>query len=272
VSEIVAESPRAVDWPAMMAEIGRRNEEAGVRQKGGKKYTMVQDRVEVVRRCLGDRVSIETEVIKDEGDIVQVKATIAVPDGDGYWVVIATGHAEEIRGASKVNETSALENCETSAIGRALASAGLHGGEFASANEIDRAVAKGELLKQTGDDFLGGSPPPKPEMGNPPPGANLAPVGPQTANDGGELPDLKQPSELRNSYGKGDPSPDDWAKIGEVCVGIVEHFVTDIPALVEFARCNTDLLKDMEKAAKSQFDKVMLLLKAKKAKFQKGDK
>ena len=39
-----------------------------------------------------------------------------------------------------VNKTSALENCETSAIGRALANLGIHGGEFASAFEFDNAV------------------------------------------------------------------------------------------------------------------------------------
>lgn len=39
-----------------------------------------------------------------------------------------------------VNKTSALENCETSAIGRALASLGLHGGEFASSFEVDNSI------------------------------------------------------------------------------------------------------------------------------------
>ena len=38
--------------------------------------------------------------------------------------LIASGYAEELVGSSKVNTTSALENCETSAIGRALANAG----------------------------------------------------------------------------------------------------------------------------------------------------
>jgi hypothetical protein len=46
-----------------------------------------------------------------------------------------------------VNQTSAIENAETSAIGRALAALGLHGGEYASANEIDIAEAKREHLK-----------------------------------------------------------------------------------------------------------------------------
>ena len=43
---------------------------------------------------------------------------------------------------SKINETSALENCETSAIGRALASAGYLGSEFASADELVGALNK----------------------------------------------------------------------------------------------------------------------------------
>ena len=45
---------------------------------------------------------------------------------------VGAGMAEEIRGQGMVNTTSALENAETSAIGRALASLGLAGGEYAS--------------------------------------------------------------------------------------------------------------------------------------------
>jgi hypothetical protein len=53
---------------------------------------------------------------------------------------ITTGHAEEFRAASQINSTSALENAETSAIGRALAAAGWGGTEFASANEVQNAI------------------------------------------------------------------------------------------------------------------------------------
>ena len=60
----------------------------------------------------------------DAGQIVQFifKAEIY-----RHWqdsVPSATGYAEEILGSSPVNRTSALENCETSAIGRALANLG----------------------------------------------------------------------------------------------------------------------------------------------------
>jgi hypothetical protein len=41
--------------------------------------------------------------------------------------LVSTGWAEEIVGNSPVNKTSALENCETSAVGRALANFGFQG-------------------------------------------------------------------------------------------------------------------------------------------------
>lgn len=126
----------------MMAEIAAvRDSGRAVKQKGGKMYTMVQDRVETLRRIAGDYYRISTEILEweaREGATVVVKATIQDTDG----MVVATGHAEEIRGANYINETSVLENCETSAIGRALAVLGIHGGEFASADEIKIAQDK----------------------------------------------------------------------------------------------------------------------------------
>ena len=72
--------------------------------------------------------------------------------GSNYWIFkatiykkaddlnpISTGHAHEVIGASTINKTSALEVCETSAVGRALALAGYHGSQIASAEEITRA-------------------------------------------------------------------------------------------------------------------------------------
>ena len=51
-----------------------------------------------------------------------------------------TGYAEELRNSTNINKTSALENCETSAIGRALAAIGFAGTEYASANEVSQAI------------------------------------------------------------------------------------------------------------------------------------
>ena len=56
--------------------------------------------------------------------------------------LVATGHSEEYRNRGSINRTSALENAETSAIGRALANLGFGGTEFASANEVQGAIAQ----------------------------------------------------------------------------------------------------------------------------------
>lgn len=53
-------------------------------------------------------------------------------------VVLSTGWAHEIPGRGHVNRTSPLENCETSAIGRALANIGLHGDRRASREEMEK--------------------------------------------------------------------------------------------------------------------------------------
>ena len=53
--------------------------------------------------------------------------------------LIATGYAEEVFGNSPVNKTSFLENCETSAIGRAISNSRIgHTGERASVTEMDK--------------------------------------------------------------------------------------------------------------------------------------
>lgn len=84
--------------------------------------------------------SVHTEILKDEGSLVQVKAIISVHKADTQ-VLYGTGHAEEDRTKGMINKTSALENAETSAIGRALASIGLGGEEFASADELVQALS-----------------------------------------------------------------------------------------------------------------------------------
>ncbi len=83
----------------------------------GKDYATVALRLAVARRNLGAKLRIETEIVSIDKDTVVCKATVTVGGN-----VIATGLAEERRAASRINQTSALENCETSAVGRALAS------------------------------------------------------------------------------------------------------------------------------------------------------
>ena len=127
-----------------MNEINDVNKTHGVTQRGNKKYTEVFIRVEIFRKAFGTDLGIKTEIILNDGKFVIVKATIENKEGH----VIGSGLAEEVRGSSNVNKTSAVENCETSAIGRALASLGLHGGTYASLNEIDGVERKKEALEK----------------------------------------------------------------------------------------------------------------------------
>jgi hypothetical protein len=125
---------------AKLIEAAREENGHGIEMRRGKRYTAVAVRVELMRRHLGG-LGISTEIVTystDKGAPIVVKATIS----DEAGRVLASGHAEEIRGQGTVNSTSALENAETSAIGRALAALGVSGGEFASVNEMERADAK----------------------------------------------------------------------------------------------------------------------------------
>jgi hypothetical protein len=84
------------------------------------------------------RIATELEVVEATRYIV--KAYLFKDAGDG--VAWATGYAEETVSSRGVNQTSALENCETSAIGRALANAGYAPkGKRPSREEMSKVVA-----------------------------------------------------------------------------------------------------------------------------------
>ncbi len=84
---------------------------------------------------------LATELLHHDGQTFIVKATLVRSDGRA----LATGLAEEVVGSSNVNKTSALENCETSAIGRALANAGFSAGKNRpSREEMSKAGARSE--------------------------------------------------------------------------------------------------------------------------------
>lgn len=102
----------------------------------GKEYSTVALRVKEFREKYKQDFSIITELVDRDEQTVVMKASISQGD-----IVVATGYAEERRDASMINKTSALENCETSAIGRALAAFGMAGTEYASADEVANAIS-----------------------------------------------------------------------------------------------------------------------------------
>jgi len=108
----------------------------------GNEYTQVQQRLEAFRKHAGTAYTLDTEILINDGKTILIRASILDKEGR----VIATGLAEELRGSSNVNKTSAIENCETSAWGRALANLGLHGGTMASVEEITIAKNKNKQI------------------------------------------------------------------------------------------------------------------------------
>lgn len=101
----------------------------------GKEYIQVKDRVAAFRAALPGG-TILTEIVFQNEERVIMKATIYDEEGG----TIATGHAEELKAASQINRTSYIENCETSAVGRALAFAGIGIiDSIASSEEVERA-------------------------------------------------------------------------------------------------------------------------------------
>ncbi len=84
-----------------------------------------------------------TDLVHYHADVAVFKCELWL-DGD----IIATGWAEEIRGASNVNKTSHLENCETGAVGRALANAGLSGSDYTKRPSREEM---GKVVRMQGD-------------------------------------------------------------------------------------------------------------------------
>jgi len=108
----------------------------------GKEYKTVVERVTEIHNKYPGRVSITTKLVEwtDDGRVV-MKASVTIHGETRDLAPVGfTGYAYEMQNNSQINKTSALENCETSAIGRALAAAGFAGHEYASANEMENAV------------------------------------------------------------------------------------------------------------------------------------
>ena len=109
----------------------------GVVNIHGKEYLTVARRINDFRAAHPD-YGVHTEILSIDEATVVCRAIIT--DANGRQV--SSGIAEEHRRASKINQTSATENCETSAVGRALAFFGMAGTEIASADEVAGAIAQ----------------------------------------------------------------------------------------------------------------------------------
>jgi hypothetical protein len=106
----------------------------------GKEYVEVNERLKAFRTLPEYKgYSLESDIYdydKEKG-IITIKAVIRDSDG----VIKATGYAQEKESSSFINKTSFVENCETSAWGRALGNLGIGiDTSVASAEEVENAI------------------------------------------------------------------------------------------------------------------------------------
>lgn len=106
----------------------------------GKDYAEVNQRVKAFR-CVYPEGFILTELVSNENGICVFRAQVGYYNEAGSPVIIATGTAYEKENSTFINKTSYIENCETSAVGRALGMAGYGiDKSIASAEEVQNAI------------------------------------------------------------------------------------------------------------------------------------
>lgn len=114
----------------------------------GKAYAEVPQRIKAFR-MLYPQGSIMTQMLSNENGVCVFKARVSVIE-DGNEIVLGEGTAYEKEDSSFINKTSYIENCETSAVGRALGMAGFGiDTSVASAEEVQNAILNQEKAKES---------------------------------------------------------------------------------------------------------------------------
>lgn len=104
----------------------------------GKEYAEVNQRIKAFR-LICPNGKIENEILSVENGVCIIKSTVSDENGN----ILGVGHAYEKEGSSYINKTSFIENCETSAVGRALGMCGIGvDTSIASADEVANAIVQ----------------------------------------------------------------------------------------------------------------------------------
>lgn len=117
-----------------------------------------KDYIEVNQRVKGFRMLypqgyITTRIASLENKVVIMVAEVGYYDEEGKAVLLGTGTAYEKENSNFINSTSYIENCETSAVGRALGMVGIGiDASFASAEEVANAQLQQKDLKAKKED------------------------------------------------------------------------------------------------------------------------
>lgn len=130
-------------------ELQRANAQIRTTNIKGKEYAEVNQRIKAFRMCYPEG-TIETTLLSDENGVCIMSARVGYYDKEtGAFRILGTGTAYEKETSSYINKTSYIENCETSAVGRALGMAGFGiDTSVASYEEVSNAIAQQEADKQ----------------------------------------------------------------------------------------------------------------------------
>ena len=114
-----------------------------------KEYGPVDQKVQAFRKLYPEGFII-TEIVSHENGIVVMSATAGYYTESGDPVTLGVGHAYEKEGSSFINKGNYIENCETSAVGRAMSFIGLENtGSIASYEEVANAKLNQNAHKAT---------------------------------------------------------------------------------------------------------------------------
>lgn len=133
---------------ATFEQLQKANESIRTVNIKGKEYAEVNQRIKAFRMVYPEG-SIFTEMLSNENGVCIFRATVHA-DGDHVTNnLLGTGHAYEKESSTFINKTSYIENCETSAVGRALGMAGFGiDTSVASAEEVETAIANQDTGKK----------------------------------------------------------------------------------------------------------------------------
>ena len=138
-TKIIYEDIKKANETIKTMTISRTDKKTG--KEISKEYAEVNQRVKAFRMVYPTGF-IRTEMISNENGICIFKAIVGVYAEDGMPMALGIGTAYEKESSSFINQTSYIENCETSAVGRALGMAGFGiDTSIASAEEVQNAMA-----------------------------------------------------------------------------------------------------------------------------------
>ena len=131
------------------SEIQKANDAIRTTTIQNKEYAEVNQRIKAFRMCYPEGF-ILTEIDSLKDGVCLMTARVGYYGANNELVILGMGHAYEKEGSTFINKTSYIENCETSAVGRALGMAGFGiDTSVASAEEVQNAMLNQKTDKKS---------------------------------------------------------------------------------------------------------------------------